>query len=272
MPLHLLRHLANICRLVLIGGVAGYLAICLMLYLYQERLLFHPAVLPPDFVYPFSQPFADVTLPVDGATLSVVHFLHPSPRGVVLYLHGNAETLQHADRLAERFLHRGYAVMLFDYRGYGKSTGQITDEATLHQDAQAVYDYVRQHYRESQIVIYGHSLGTGLAVRLAAANTPHVLILESPYLSMQDLVARRFPYVPQVLLKYPLRSDRWIGQVRCPIYMLHGTEDTVIPYDSSERLLAYSTASTQLIRIDGGGHSDLATFATYQAALDRMLE
>src|SRR5262249_44495208 len=154
---------------------------------------------------------------------------------------------------------------------YGKSTGSITNEEAFQADAQTAYDYVRQRYPEDQIIIYGHSLGTGLAVRLAASATPRMLVLESPYLSMRDLVAQKMPYIPLFLLKYQLRSDQWIGKVRCPIYVFHGTQDGLIPYDSSERLVRYTTAPTQLIRIVGGGHGNLASFAIYQTILDRIL-
>ena len=266
-----LQILGKILRILLYCSTAGYFSACLYLYFNQERFIFFPTVLPRDFVYPFTHPYSEVFLPVDGAVLALVHFTQPNPKGVVLYLHGNAENLASAEAVAERFIQRGYAVVLLDYRGYGKSTGSITNEATLHQDAQAVYAYVQQHYREDQIVVYGQSLGTGLAVRLAATTAPRMLILESPYLSMQDLVAQKQPYIPLLLLKYPLRSDEWLGKVRCPLYLFHGTDDWLIPHNSSERLQHYSTVPTQLISIAGGGHSNLVNFAPYQASLDRML-
>lgn len=267
----LLRVMRKTLCILILGLLSGYLIACALLYVRQEQLLFHPTVLAPDFVYRFTQPATEVFLPVDGATLALVHFPQSNPKGVVLYLHGNGGTLQEAELLAARFLRRNYAVVLVDYRGYGKSTGSITNEAALHQDVQAVYAYLRQHYPEEQIIVYGHSLGTGLAVHLAATTAPRMLILESAYLSMQDLVAQKMPYIPTFLLKYPLRSDLWISKVQCPIYLLHGTEDDLIPYDSSARLRAYSGASTRLIPIRGGGHANLASFASYQTALDHIL-
>jgi uncharacterized protein len=271
MRLFLFLVLRKTLRILTIGVLGGYLIACLTLYLNQERLLFHPTVLAHDFVYSFTQHFTEVFLPVDGASLALVHFTQPNPKGVVLYLHGNADTLKDADFLAERFIRRGYDVILLDYRGYGKSTGTISSEDALHHDVQVVYDYVHQRYREDQIIIYGHSLGSGLAVRLAATTTPRMLILESPYLSMQDLVAQKVPYVPMFLLKYPLRSDQWISKVHCPMYLIHGSQDGLIPYNSSERLRAYTTAPTQLIQIVGGGHADLVTFTIYQTTLNQIL-
>lgn len=267
----LLRLLRKTFRILVIGLLGGYFIACLILYLAQEQLLFHPTILPHDFAYCFTQHVSEVFLPVDGASLSLVHFTQPNPKGVILYLHGNADTLQNADVFAERFIHRGYDVVLLDYRGYGKSTGSITSEESLHHDVQAVYTYVLQHYRQDQIILYGHSLGTGLAVRLAATTTTRMLILEAPYLSMRDLVAQKTPYIPLFLLKYQLRSDEWLNKVHCPIYLFHGTLDGVIPYDSSERLQTHNRALTHLTTIDGGGHTNLADFAAYQTALDEIL-
>ena len=267
----LLNVLFKILRILTMMAVVFYLIVCLYLFFTQERIIFYPTVIAHDFAYPFTRPYTEEFLPVAGATLALVHFTQPNPRGVVLYLHGNADTLRNSDTFAERFIRCGYDVILFDYRGYGKSTGSITNEADLHRDAQAVYDYVRQSYDEDQIIIYGHSLGSGFAVPLAATHSPRMLILESPYVSMEDLTAKRMPYIPLFLLKYPLRSDQWIGKVRCPIYLFHGSNDGLIPYNSSERLQAYSSAPTQLIRIDGGGHANLVSFAVYRTALDRIL-
>jgi uncharacterized protein len=266
------RLLYKMLRIFLIGIGGGYLLTCLLLYFAQERLLFHPSPLPHDFRYPFHTPFEEVFLPVDGATLAAVHFKQAGSKGVVFLLHGNGETLLNAQGRAEPFLRNGYDVFALDYRGYGKSTGTIADEASLHQDVRAAYEYLRHTYRDDQMVFYGHSLGTGLVVRLAATVTPRVLILEAPYLSLQDTVGQIAPYLPIALLRYPLRSDQWIGAVRCPIYLFHGTSDEQIPYNSSERLQAYITAPYQLITMVGAGHNNLSTFALYQEQIDRILK
>jgi pimeloyl-ACP methyl ester carboxylesterase len=254
-----------------IGIVGGYLATCVLLYVGQERFFFHPRALPQDFDYAFRAPFEEVFLPVEGATLAAVHFTQPGAKGVVLFLHGNGETLQSAEFSAQPFLRNGYDVFAVDYRGYGKSTGTIASEAELHQDMQAAYDYLRQSYRDDQMVFYGRSIGTGLAIKLATTAMPRMLVLETPYFSMQDLVARSAPFVPALLLKYPLRSDQWIGAVRCPVYLFHGTNDTLIPYDSSVRLQEHITAQHELITVASAGHADIPAFALYQETIDRIM-
>lgn len=265
------RLLYKMLRVFIIGIVVGYLIVCTLLYFGQERFFFHPRVLPLDFDYGFRAPFEEVSLPVDGATLAAVHFKQPEARGVVLFLHGNGETLQSAEIAAEPFLRNGYDVFAVDYRGYGKSTGTIASEEDLHQDMRAAYDYLRQIYRDTDMIFYGRSIGTGLAIKLASEVKPGMLILESPYLSMQDLVARSAPFVPSLLLRYPLRSDQWIGMVRCPIYLFHGTDDQLIPYDSSVRLQEHITAPHELITVAGAGHADIPAFPLYQETMDRLL-
>jgi alpha-beta hydrolase superfamily lysophospholipase len=253
------------------GILASYLLSIGILYFTQERFLFPGRRLPPDFVYSFDGRFDEIALPVDGATLAAAKFSRPGAKGVVLYLHGNGGTVADVGWAADAFVRRGYDALLVDYRGYGKSSGALSSEADLLADAEAAYAYLLRDYREEQIVVYGHSLGSGLAVHLAASHTPRLLILESPFVSMQDVVAQQAPYVPAFLLKYPLRSDRWIGAVRCPVYLFHGTLDDLIPFDSSERLRALITAPSHMIPVIGAGHSNIPTFAIYQQQLDQIL-
>jgi alpha-beta hydrolase superfamily lysophospholipase len=258
-------------RVLSIGILSGYLLSIGILYFEQESFLFHPRALAPNFVYPFHGHFTDITLPVDGATLAGAKFTQPGAKGVVLYLHGNGGTIADVGPAAAAFVQRGYDALLLDYRGYGKSSGTLASESDLLTDAEAAYAFLLRDYREDQIVVYGHSLGTGPAIHLAATHSPRLLILESPYLSMQDIVSRQAPFVPSFLLKYPLRSDRWISAVHCPIYLFHGTLDGVIPFDSSERLRAFITAPSRLIPVIGAGHSNIPSFLIYQQQLDQIL-
>ena len=255
----------------LVAAVVLYLATCVVLYRLQERLIFFPERLSPNHRYSFPTSFREITWQVDDATLHALHFTVEQPKGVILYLHGNAGSLRSWGHIASGFVERGYDVLIPDYRGYGKSTGTITHERILLEDAMVAYTELRKQYAEAQIIVYGRSLGTGIAVYLATLNPPNILILETPYLSLRELATRQFPFVPPMLLKYPLRTDRWISAVTCPVYLLHGTRDEIIPHDSSERLLPLIKSDHELFSIPGGGHNNLAEFAEYQAALDRIL-
>lgn len=266
-----LTWIKNMLVFTLIIVIAIYLVICGLIYFKQERLIFFPEVLASDFRFSFAAPFEEITWQVDGAALHALHFKAEQAKGVVLYLHGNAGSLQSWGHVAMPFLAEHYDVLMPDYRGYGKSTGTIAGEATLLADAGIAYSYLLQHYREHQILIYGRSLGTGPAVYLAKEHHPRLLILETPYYSFQELASAHMPWAPGFLLKYPLRTDRWIGAVRCPIYLFHGTDDELIPYAASQRLTGLIQTEHQLITIPGGTHNTLATSPLYHQHLRQIL-
>ena len=248
-----------------------YLVVCVALYRIQERMIFFPERMSPDHRFSFPTAFREVTWQVDGATLHALHFTVEQPKGAMLYLHGNAGSLRSWGHIASDFVERGYDVLIPDYRGYGKSTGTLTDERMLLKDALVAYTYLREQYADRGIILYGRSLGTGIATYLATVHSPSMLVLETPYVSMKELALRQFPFVPPMLLKYPLRTDHWISAVTCPVYLLHGTRDELIPYDSSERLAHLIRSEHQLFTIPGGGHNNLVNFPEYRAALDQIL-
>lgn len=248
-----------------------YVALCLLIYTQQERLLFYPTKLSADFRYTFSSPFTEVMLPVEGALINVVHFTRPKAKGVILYLHGNGDMIARLEGVARLFLNLGYDVVIPDYRGYGKSTGAITNEQALHADMAAVYRYVAEHYPEKQITLYGQSMGSGFAAKLATQHQPARLILESPYYSMRDMAALHFPWIPRFLLKYQLRTDQWIAEIACPVYLIHGTVDTVIPYQASERLYPLIRHEKVLLPVVGGGHNLLLGNDQLQPFLQQIL-
>ncbi len=156
---------------------------------------------------------------------------------------------------------------MLDYRGYGKSTGGVRSEAELNDDVRAAWDAIAPRYRGKPIVIYGRSLGTGLAATLARDVNPALLILVSPYESLAAAAKRAYPLAPEWLLKYPLRTDAVIGDVRSPVMLLHGRGDTLIPYSDSEHLAARVRAPVELVLVDGAGHNDIHRFPAYLDAI-----
>jgi len=173
---------------------------------------------------------------------------------VILYLHGNRGSNRRCLRQTRGMQGHGYDIFMPDYRGYGKSDGSITSEAQMHADIQEVYDYLKQHYRETQIIVLGYSLGTGMATYLTAHNDPQQLVLVAPYLSMVNLKNRWAPVIPNFIVRYPLRSADWISKIEQQITLFHGTEDNVIPYDSSEELQQLNPERSQLITLQGESH------------------
>lgn len=248
-----------------------YISLCASIYLAQERLIFSPERIPPGTRYSFDRPFEELFLPVEGASLHTLWFRASNPQGVVIYFHGNGGSLRMWGSRAVPLVDRGYDVIMVDYRGYGQSTGTISSEAQLLADAAAVYTWALDHYPETQIVLYGSSLGTSFASWLAANHQPRLLILESPFYSIDTIARRLFPWTPSFLLKYPLRSYSWIGQVRCPVIIFHGTNDSIIPFADGERLASAVTAPLSFYRLEGGGHVDFDNYRLYHEALDIAL-
>lgn len=263
--------LRKLVRWILFAIPATYVLVCSALYFRQEGLLFRLEKLDANFRYEFSQKFAEINLPVDGATLNALHFTVPSAKGAVLYFHGNAGNLRRWGEVAESFTARGYDLFIYDYRGYGKSSGIIRSEQQLIDDAEKAYAFVSQHYAARDIVIYGRSLGTGIAAQIALRHTPKLLILETPYVSLKELTGRFYPYIPAFLLQYPMRTDLVLPQIKSPVYLIHGTADEVVPYDSSEKLLPLIQSQKELVTIPDGAHNGLRVTPLYNAALDRFL-
>ncbi|MCY7350338.1 MAG: alpha/beta fold hydrolase [Cytophagaceae bacterium] len=259
-----------------IAGLA-YGALLLGAVLFEKKLLFKNKALPPDYPYVFEQKFEERWYePTAGVRLNALYFRTDSVprRGVVLYCHGNADNLARWGKYAPDFTQRGYDVLMFDYRQFGKSTGKITSEAVLHRDTRFIYEQLKRDVPEDSLVLYGRSLGTGLATKLAAETNPRLLLLETPYYNLAAVGWSHFPLLPYSLLgRFTLRTDQWITRVRCPIHLFHGTHDGLVPYSHSLRLaekLGRNPAEI-LTTIPGGGHKNLSTFPAYQAALDSCL-
>jgi alpha-beta hydrolase superfamily lysophospholipase len=246
------------------------------IYFKQENMIFAPEALPQDFKFTFQERFEELNWPVDGGLINALHFRAAKPKGVVLYFHGNAGSLKSWGDVAQGFTRRGYDIVIPDYRGFGKSTGRIESEKMLLQDAETAYDYVKKSFPENQIILYGRSIGTGIAVHLARTNRPRMVILESPYFSLLDLAARYHSLIPRPLLsllvRYTMRTDLWITDVVCPVYLFHGEKDNIILFNESERLSKLIRSEHQLIAVPDGGHNNLEDFRQYREAIDRILK
>jgi hypothetical protein len=163
-------------------------------------------------------------------------------------------------------------VVLVDYRGFGKSTGKRNEKDMLN-DMQFVYDDLTKTYPQNHLIVYGRSLGSGFAAKLAADNTPRYLILDAPYFSFKKTIERFLPILPvKYILRFHLRSDKWIPKVNCHTYILHGTKDWLIPISNSEKLQALNPRKITLIRIHGGGHNNLPTFPEYHNFVRDILQ
>ena len=250
-----------------------YVMITASLYFLQEKILFLPTVLEQDYQFEFNNYFEELNFKTDdGAKLNAIHFKVKNPKGVILYFHGNAGDLSRWGTIAEFFVDKQYDVLIMDYRTYGKSTGKLS-EATFYTDAQLFYNYLNECCNENEIILYGRSLGTGIATYLASKNNPKQLILESPYYSILDVAKDRFPVLPvKMLLKYKFPTFQFIQKVKCSITMFHGTNDQVVPYISAKKLFEVAPKSkTNFITIKDGSHNNLIDYKPYQNTISEIL-
>jgi len=261
-------------RKVLFVLIAIYLMIGSSLYYLQEKLLFLPSVLEENYQYQFNHPFEELFLKTDDkAVINTLHFKAEESKGVILYFHGNAGDLSRWGIVTEYFVEKNYDVLVIDYRTYGKSKGKLSEEA-FYNDGQYCYDYLKQQYTESEITLYGRSLGSGIATYLASKNNPKQLILESPYYSIMDVAKQRFPIFPvKLLMRYEFPSYEFIKKVNCSTSIIHGTDDAVIPIKSAKKLYDVSFKDkTEFTSIEGGGHNNLIKFKRYQERINKILE
>lgn len=244
-----------------LGGIA---LLSVLAYFLQERFIFKPEKLAQDFQFKYDIPFREYFFDVEpGVRINGLHFYREAPAGLILYFHGNSRSIKGWAKYAKDFYRYNYDVVLVDYRGFGKSTGKRSEKEML-DDMQFVYETLLKQYNEQHLIIYGRSIGSGFASKLASDNKPRYLILDAPYYSFRKVVERFLPILPvKYVLRYHLRTDKWIRKVNCHTYIIHGTRDLLIPIRHSERLQKLNPHKITLIRIHGGRHNNLPKFDEY---------
>jgi abhydrolase domain-containing protein 17 len=227
-----------------------YVGLMLFAHLVADRMIF----LPPAASYEAGQ-LGVVHVPTDdGVQVAVLHLPNPDARFTILYSHGNAEDLGHLAPVLRELRDAGFAVIGYDYRGYGASTGGPPSAAGAYRDQQAVYRYATEQLGipPSRIVLYGRSVGSGPATELAAREPVGGLILESAFTSTFVVMTRvrllpfdRFPNLQR------------IGRVQAPVLIIHGTRDEVIPVRHGQRLYEAAPEPKQAFWVEGAHHNDV---------------
>lgn len=253
--------------------VIFYILICSALYFFQEKLIFFPDKLDKNYKFSFPQPFEEVSInSTYKNVLNGLLFKSDSSKGLIFYLHGNAGSLNSWGEVANRYTDLNYDVFILDYPGYGKSTGAIKSKAQLFEDIQISYDEMKKRYSEKQIVILGYSIGTGPAAHLASVNHSKLLILQSPYYSMRDIMRHAYPIIPTFLLKYKFRTSDYLKDCKMPVVIFHGDQDEVIYYGSSLKLKQEMKPGDTLITLNGQGHNGITDNRDYIAAIETILQ
>lgn len=254
-------------------GAALYVAVCLLLYFQQERLLFFPNKLAKNYLFRFPGRFEEHWITAaDGTRLHGLLFPADSSKGLIFYLHGNGGALDSWGDVATTYTRLGYDVFLLDYRGYGKSEGRISSQQQLLADADTAYRQLLQDYPEERVVVLGYSLGTGLAAWLAAHHQPKMLILQAPYLSMRATAQQHYPWVPGLVVRYPLATDQVLPHVKAPIVIFHGDQDEVISYQNTLQLKVLLKPHDQFITLPGVGHNGMTENPEYQRQITTILQ
>lgn len=254
-----------------------YLVIGIALYFFQDKFIVHPEPLPADYVFNFKTPFTEINVAYDSSTVFNIIRFKPAgdvlKKGAVIYCHGNMENINHYAAFAPNFTKHGYEVWMMDYPGFGKSTGKLNEDI-LYTEALQVYKMVRAAgYSSDSIVIYGKSLGTGIAAQLASVRDCKRLILESPYYSIENL-AGHYAWIYPVgwMMHYKIPTHLYLQKVTAPVTIFHGTDDGTIPFSNAEKLKTILKPGDALIAIEGGNHNDLNGFAVMQKSLDSLLK
>jgi alpha-beta hydrolase superfamily lysophospholipase len=259
--------------MIWIGIAAGvYIGFCLFFYFFQHVFFFRPERLTRSFEYKYPFPFEEVDFEMeDGGKINAIHFKVPNTRGIVFYLKGNSKSIKGWGKFAKDFLSNGYDFFMMDYRGFGKSRGKRTQEKIFN-DAQYIYKWLTQHYREDQIVLYGRSWGSGIAARIASWNRPRLLLLDSPYFSFYYNINRYIFFTPlRWMLRYDIRTDQYLKTVNCPVHIIHGTHDRLISFAQSEKLKALYPEKVFLHPVEGARHNNLPDYEHFFEILYEIL-
>lgn len=264
----------NTIKIIILFFVAVYIITGIGFYFFQERLIFRIEKLPRDFKYTFKLPFEEHFLEMkDGAEINVLHFKKENSKGLILYFHGNSGSLERWGKLINPLVEKNYEVLIMDYRGYGKSTGKNGPRKML-SDSEEVYDFALKLADEKDMILYGRSLGSAFASHLAGEKNPKMVILETPFYSLRDVVKYVAPLYPsRMLLKYRFNNKIALEKAKCPIYIFHGTDDLVVPYASAEKLYkSLNSNRVQFTVIESGGHNNLEDYELFVSQLDQILE
>ena len=266
-----MKTIFRLCVIFLVVCVA----VLALLYFFQERLIFFPSKLEPNHEFSFDQPFEEIRLDANGAWISGLKFLAQSrdggqiygdardgngerkaKNGAAIFFHGNASNLQGWGGYAQFFTDLGYDFYLFDYRGYGKSGGEIGSQEQLYADADAMMQAVLREYDAGEVAAVGYSVGSGLAARAAQKYGAKRLVLIAPYFSLEELAQEKMPFVPKFLIKYKIPTFEFVEGFGGPVAIFHGEHDELIGVDNSRRLFKFLKLGDKIYELNAG-HNDI---------------
>lgn len=263
--------------LTYVVGAAGalYLTAVAIMFFAQRHFLYFPD---PVRTAPMTAGLPDVeerSLETPDGQRIIAWYGKAKPgQPTLLYFHGNGGALDDRRERIRAYLDLGRGVYMMSYRGYSGSTGSPTERANV-ADAKLAYDdLLRESVAAKDILIYGESLGTGVAVQVAREKPTLGLILDSPFTSVAERAADFYPWLPARLLM----TDRYdslsvIGEVRTPLFILHGEADEIVPVDMGRKLFAHANEPKEIVTLPGAGHNDHFMYGSFEAInawIDRL--
>jgi fermentation-respiration switch protein FrsA (DUF1100 family) len=238
--------------------IAGYVGLTAVIYFAQRSLMYFPDTTHTTPAAAGLPEAEEVPLTAsDGARVMVWHVAPRGDEPVIVYFHGNGGALRYRVERFRKLIANGIGLVGLEYRGYGGLGGSPSEQGLI-ADAEAAYAYAVARYPVAQIVLWGESLGTGVAVALAAEKPVGRVILEAPFTSTEAVGARRYWYLPvRLLMKDQFHSDTRIAKVTAPLLILHGVHDKTVPYAMGEHLFDLANKPKHIVRFLDGGHEDL---------------
>ncbi|HVP63904.1 MAG TPA: alpha/beta hydrolase [candidate division Zixibacteria bacterium] len=248
-------------------AVAGYGAL-MLLALSGDKLIFQPHACGYHLKTLESDGLRCVRIPVGTASIAAVYMANPNARYTLLYSHGNGEDIGDDLPFLREFRRAGFAVFAYDYEGYGASEGRPSETA-VYRDVEAAYDFLTQKIGvpQQQVIAHGHSLGAAAAIHLASVRPVAGLIADAPFLSAFRVITRA-----QILPWDEFDNARAIRNVQCPVLVIQGTDDEVIPFWHGQRIYELANAPKQKLWVEGAGHNDVMVVAPgkYLAAMQEF--
>jgi fermentation-respiration switch protein FrsA (DUF1100 family) len=257
---------------------AGYAMVLLAAFAFQSRLVYFPNV-PSRAIGPgpdsIGLAYESVEiLTEDGVRLDAWYVPVREPRGTVLFFHGNAGNISHRLDSLRVFNGLGFATLIFDYRGYGRSEGAVSEQG-IYRDAEAVWRHLNEKrgIPATEVILFGRSLGAAVAAYMASQHRPGALIIESGFVSVPDMAAELYPWLPaRWLARIGFPAGDYLKTVTCPVLVVHSRDDEIIPFNQGLRLFEVSHEPKQFLELRGG-HNDgfLVSGRRYLDGLDAFV-
>ncbi len=255
---------------------ASYLLACGALYFMQKGMLFpaqYAQTVPADWQPTAGDSASQAFINGNCGKLHVAFWQIKNAKGTLMMNHGNGESLASINDYAYAFHNLGYNLMAWDYAGYGQSADCWFSQAELLDDAERAYQWLAAQEKSEKIFIFGYSLGSGVALSLAAKHQQNPVFLVAAYDSLLNIAQQKMPPVVPVslLMRYPMQTNVWVTAIKQPIFAIHGMQDQLIAPQRLQYLASESQTKIKVEWVKNAGHADDALFLYRNQWLKKLL-